>query len=57
LLETVPGFKETREYYIISDDPEEGLALTSALNIKAVANNASRETAVSEASVMFKTGR
>lgn len=55
-LETVPGFKETREYYIVSDDPEEGLALTRALNIKGVADSASRETVAREASVMFKTG-
>lgn len=56
-LETVPPFRETREYYVISEDPLEGLTLTRALNIKGVADSAAREIVKTEASVMFKTGR
>ncbi|MDX9914659.1 MAG: hypothetical protein RBS49_02120 [Sphaerochaeta sp.] len=56
-LETVPGFRETKDYYIVSDDPEEGLALTRALNIKGVADSVAQETLAGEASVMFKTGQ
>ncbi|HZJ87972.1 MAG TPA: hypothetical protein VFC80_02335 [Sphaerochaeta sp.] len=54
-LDTIPGFRETAEYYIISEDPNAGLSLTRALNIKSVADFAAQEIAISEASVTFKT--
>ncbi len=56
-LETVPGFRETEEYYVVADNPEEGLQLTRALNIKKVAEEANGEIQGSEAYVSFKSGR
>ena len=52
-LDTVPGFKATKGYYMAS----EGLRLTRALNIKKVADEATHEIQRSEASVSFKSGR
>jgi len=43
--------------YPISDNPEEGLQLTRALNIKRVAEEASGDIKRSEAFVSFKSGR
>lgn len=56
-LDTVPGFRMTRDYYLVSDNPEEGLRLTRALNIKRVAEEAASEIRKSEAFVSFKSGR
>ncbi len=56
-MERVPSFRETKEYYIISDTPEEALALTRALNIKKQSEQATSETRYGEASVSFKSGR
>jgi len=56
-LDSVPGFKTTRDYYLVSDDPEEGLQLTRALNIKKVAEEATGEDKRSEAFVSFKSGK
>jgi len=56
-LDTVPGFKITRDYYLVSNNPEEGLQLTRALNIKRVAEEATGEVKRSEAFVSFKSGR
>jgi hypothetical protein len=39
------------------DNPEEGLRITRALNIKKVAEQASKEVLHTEAFVSFKTGR
>jgi hypothetical protein len=56
-LETVPGFKETKDYYVISDNPEDGLTLTRALNVKKKSELAASETKQSEASVSFSSSR
>ncbi len=56
-LDTVPGFRMTRDYYLVSDDPEEGLQMTRALNIKKVAEDTSSEIKRAEAFVSFKSGR
>jgi hypothetical protein len=56
-LDSVPGFRTTRDYYLVSDNPEEGLRLTRALNIKRVSEEASSEIKRSEAFVSFKSGR
>lgn len=56
-LDSVPGFRATRDYYLVSDNPEEGLQLTRALNIKRVAEEASGDIKRSEAFVSFKSGR
>jgi hypothetical protein len=56
-LDTVPGFRTTRDYYLVADDPEEGLQMTRALNIKRVAEEASGEIKRSEAFVSFKSGK
>ena len=56
-LDTVPGFRETAEYYVVSDNPLEGLRLTRALNIKKVSEQATGEIQRNEASVSFKSGR
>jgi hypothetical protein len=56
-LETVPGFKETKDYYVISDNPEDGLALTRALNVKKKSELATSEIRQSEASVSFSSSR
>lgn len=56
-LETVPGFMETEEYYMISDNPEDGLALTRALNVKKKSEQATSETRQGEASVAFTSSR
>ena len=56
-LDTVPGFRTTRDYYLVSNDPEEGLQMTRALNIKIVAEEASGEIKRSEAFVSFKSGK
>jgi len=56
-LDSVPGFKTTRDYYLVSDNPEEGLRLTRALNIKRVAEEATGEDKRSEAFVSFKSGK
>lgn len=56
-LDTVPGFRTTKDYYLVSDNPEEGLQLTRGLNIKRVAEEASGEIKRSEAFVSFKSGR
>jgi hypothetical protein len=56
-LETVPGFKETKDYYVISDNPEDGLILTRALNVKMKSELATSEIRQSEASVSFSSSR
>lgn len=56
-LERVPNFTTTRDYYLISEDPEEGLELTRALNIKNIADQVAREVVNSEAFVSFKSGK
>jgi hypothetical protein len=56
-LDSVPGFRATRDYYLVSDNPEEGLQLTRALNIKRAAEEASGDIKRSEAFVSFKSGR
>lgn len=56
-LDTVPGFRKTKDYYLVSDDPEEGLQLTRALNIKFVTDQASEEVKKDESFVSFKSGR
>jgi hypothetical protein len=56
-LDTVPGFRETKDYYMVSENPEEGLMITRALNIKKVAKEAIDIIQRSESSVSFKSGR
>jgi hypothetical protein len=56
-LDSVPGFRTSRDYYLVSDNPEEGLQLTRALNIKKVAEETSGEIKGTEAFVSFKSGR
>lgn len=56
-LDTVPGLRETKDYYVVSDNPEDGLKLTRALNIKKVADQVADEIQRSEASVSFKSGK
>lgn len=56
-MKMVSGSMETEEYYMISDNPEDGLALTRALNIMQVTHQAMGEIQRSEASVSFKSGR
>jgi hypothetical protein len=55
-LETVPGYIETEDYYVVSDNPEDGLKLTRALNVKKVADEAGDDIRKAEASVSFKSG-
>ena len=55
-LETVPGYRECEDYYLVSDNPEDGLRLVRALNIKKAAELVADEVRMGEASVSFKTG-
>ena len=44
------------EDFICSDNPEDGLKLTRALNVKKVADEAGDDIRKAEASVSFKSG-
>ena len=56
-LDTVPGFQETEDYYLVADDPEEGLMLTRALNVKNITDQTEGTVRKAEASVSFKSGK
>ncbi|MEA5032979.1 MAG: hypothetical protein VB025_12610 [Sphaerochaeta sp.] len=56
-LDSVPGFRESKEYYVVSDNPEEGLRLTRALNIKEISDQVVGEIRRGEASISFRSGK